>query len=306
MSREAPGEREWLARRFDERRARLHAVAYRMLGSVSDADDAVQETWIRLGQSDVAAIENMDRWLTTVIARICLDVLKARRSRLEGPLDRREGAPDVRVPDPIVSPIGPGDPEHEALLADSVGLALLVVLERLSPAERLAFVLHDMFSVPFAAIAPIIGRSPAAARKLASRARRRVRGEARMPDVDLATQRKAVEAFMAAARDGDFEALVALLDPDVVLRADAGAPLAAMSQEIRGAEAVAGQALSFSRLGLDTRAVVVNGGAGSVTTREGRPVSVAAFTVRRGGKIVEINILADPERLRGLDLASLD
>jgi RNA polymerase sigma factor (sigma-70 family) len=293
MGREAVEEREWLARRFEERRGRLHAVAYRMLGSISDADDAVQETWLRLGQSDASAIENMDGWLTTVVARICLDVLKTRRSRLEEPLD-------VRVPDPIVSAIGPYDPEQEALLADSVGLALLVVLERLSPAERLAFVLHDMFSVPFDAIAPIVGRSPAATRKLASRARRRVRGEARMPDVDLATQQEAVAAFMAAAREGDFEALVALLDPDVALRSDSPAA------EVRGAEAVARQALSFSRLDLDTRPAVVNGGAGAVTSRDGRPLSIAAFTVRRGGKIVEIDIVADPGRLRGLDLSLLD
>jgi RNA polymerase sigma factor (sigma-70 family) len=301
MSRESLDEREWLARRFEERRARLHAVAYRMLGSVSEADDAVQETWLRLGQSDASAIENMDGWLTTVVARICLDVLKTRRTRLEEPLD--EG---VRVPDPIVSPIGPNDPDQEVLLADSVGLALLVVLETLSPAERLAFVLHDMFSVRFEAIAPIVGRSPAATRKLASRARRRVRGEARMPDVDLATQRKAVEAFMAAAREGDFEGLVALLDPDAVLRADGGAPPPGMTREVRGAEAIARQAVSFSRLGLYTRPVVVNGGAGAVTIRDGRPFSIAAFTVRRGGKIVEIDILADPERLRRLELDFLD
>jgi RNA polymerase sigma factor (sigma-70 family) len=306
MSRDELEAREWLARHFEERRARLRAVAYRMLGSVSEADDAVQEAWLRLGESDASAIENMDGWLTTVVARICLDVLKARKSRPEEPLERGEEALDVRMPDPIVSPIGEYDPEHEALLADSVGLALLVVLERLSPAERLAFVLHDMFSVPFDAIAPIIGRSPAAARKLASRARHRVRGEASVSDVDLATQRKAVEAFMAAAREGDFDALVAVLDPEVVLRADSGAPPAAMSREVRGAESVARQALSFSRLDFYTRPAVVNGGAGAVTTRDGRPFSVAAFTVGRGGKIVEINILADSERLSGLDLALLD
>lgn len=297
-------EREWLARRFEERRARLHAVAYRLLGSISEADDAVQETWIRLGRSDASAIENMDGWLTTVVARISLDVLRARKSRLEEPLDR-EDALDVRVPDPIVSRPGQADPEQEALLADSVGLALLVVLERLTPAERLAFVLHDMFSVPFDAIASMVGRSPEAARQLASRARRRVRGEASVSDVDLATQRRAVEAFMAAAREGDFEALVAVLDPEVVLRADSGAPPVAMSQEIRGAGAVARQALSFSRLDVSTRPAVVNGAAGAVSIRDGRPVSVAGFTVSPGGKIVEINILADPERLRGLDLARL-
>jgi RNA polymerase sigma-70 factor (ECF subfamily) len=306
MSREELKEREWLARRFEERRARLRAVAYRMLGSVNKADDVLQEAWIRLGRSDASAIENMDGWLTTVVARICLDVLKARKSRLEEPLDGHEEALDVRVPDPIVSPLGQCDPEQEAILADSVGLALLVVLERLSPAERLAFVLHDMFSVPFDSIASIAGRSPEAARQLASRARRRVRGEARVPDVDLATQRRAVEAFMAAAREGDFEALVALLDPDVVLRADAGAPPDGMSRVVRGAGAVARQALSFSRLDLYTRPAVINGAAGAVTTRDGRPFSVAGFTVCRGGKIVEINILADPERLRGLDLALLD
>jgi RNA polymerase sigma factor (sigma-70 family) len=305
MSREELKEREWLARRFEERRARLHAVAYRMLGSVSEAEDAVQEAWIRLGQSDPSAIENMDGWLTTVVARICLDVLKVRQSRPEEPLERPEEALGVRMPDPIVSPVGQYDPEQEALLADSVGLALLVVLERLSPAERLAFVLHDMFSVPFDAIAPIIGRSPGAARKLASRARGRLRGEATVPDVDLATQQEAVAAFMAAAREGDFDALMAVLDPEVVLRADVGAPPAAMSREIHGARAVARQASSFSRLDLYTRPAVVNGAAGAVTTRDGRPFSVAGFTVRRG-KIVEINILADPERLRRLDLALLD
>lgn len=307
MSRHEPNpidEREWLARRFEERRARLHAVAYRLLGSVSEADDAVQETWIRLGRSDASAIENMDGWLTTVVARISLDVLRARKSRLEEPLDR-EDALDVRVPDPIVSPLEQSDPEQEALLADSVGLALLVVLERLTPAERLAFVLHDMFSVPFDAIASMVGRSPEAARQLASRARRRVRGETSVSDVDLATQRRAVEAFMAAAREGDFEALVAVLDPEVVLRADSGAPPDAMSREIRGAGAVASQALSFSRLDVSTRPAVVNGAAGAVSIRDGRPVSVAGFTVSPGGKIVEINILADPERLRGLDLARL-
>ena len=298
MSSGPTHEHEWLAERFEGERRRLRAVAYRMLGSLSEADDAVQEAWLRLSRSDAAVIENLEGWLTTVVARICLNMLKARRSRREEPLG-------VRVPDPIVSSPEEVDPEHEALLADSVGLALLVVLDTLSPPERLAFVLHDMFAVPFEEIAPIVGRSPAAARQLASRARRRVQGEAPPPDADLAIQNEVVEAFMAAARNGDFEALVAVLDPDVVLRADAGAPPAGMSREVRGAETVAGQAMGFSRLDLYSRPALINGAPGAVTMREGRPFSVAGFTVR-GGRIVEIDILADPERLRRLDLTMLD
>jgi RNA polymerase sigma factor (sigma-70 family) len=298
MDRDRRDERVWLAERFDERRRHLRAVAYRMLGSLNEADDAVQEAWFRLNRSDAAAIENLDGWLTTVVARICLNVLKARRSRPEEPVG-------VRVPDPIVTSVDERDPEQEALLADSVGLALLVVLDTLSPAERLAFVLHDMFAVPFDEIAAVVGRSPAAARQLASRARRRVRGQAPVPDADLAIQQAAVDAFMTAAREGDFEALLAVLDPDVVLRADAGAPPAGMSRVVRGAEAVARQALAFRRLDLYLRPALINGAAGAVSIRDGRPYAVTGFIVR-GGKIVELDILADPERLRRLELTVLD
>jgi RNA polymerase sigma factor (sigma-70 family) len=296
MSREGLSEQEWLAGRFEEHRTRLRAVAYRMLGSLSEADDAVQEAWLRLSRSDAAAIENLGGWLTTVVARVSLTMLKSRRSL-------REEQFGVRVPDPVVSLDEELDPEQEALLADSVGLALLVVLETLEPAERLAFVLHDMFAVPFAEIAPIVGRSPVAARQLASRARRRVRGAAPPPDADLATQREAVGAFIAAAREGDFGALMAVLDPDIVLQADAGARPAGRSQ-VRGAEAVAGQALAFSRLGLRVQPVLINGAPGTVSIRDGRPFAVAGFTVR-GGRVTEIDILADPERLRRLDLTGL-
>src|ERR671922_509592 len=229
-------ERDWLAERFEEQRTRLRAVAYRMLGSLSEADDAVQEAWLRLVRTDASEIENLGGWLTTVVARVSLNMLRSRNVRGEEPLG-------VRVPDPIIDSADGTDPEHEALLADSVGLALLVVLETLTPAERLAFVLHDMFAVPFEEIAPIVERSPGAARQLASRARRRVRRTAPAIDADLATQWEVVDAFLAAAREGDFDALVAVLDPDVVLRADGGAVRAGVSNEVRGARAVAGQAL---------------------------------------------------------------
>ena len=288
-------ERDWLAERFEEHRSGLRAVAYRMLGSLSEADDAVQEAWLRLNRADASEVENLRAWLTTVVARISLNMLRSRNTRREEPLG-------VRVPEPIVDRADGVDPEHEALLADSVGLALLIVLERLSPAERLAFVLHDMFAVPFDEIAPIVDRSPEAARQLASRARRRVQGESQVPDADLKTQRRVVEAFLAAAREGDFDALVALLDPDVVLRADLGA---GGSRELRGAEAVAGQALGYSRLDLRTQPALINGAIGAVTTRDGKVFSVGGMTVR-GGKIVELDFLADPERLRGLDLTILD
>jgi RNA polymerase sigma factor (sigma-70 family) len=291
-------ERDWLAERFQEHRGRLRAVAYRMLGSVTEADDAVQEVWLRLSRADTSQVENLGGWLTTVVARVSLNMLRSRRMRREEPIG-------VHVPEPIVDPAGGIDPEHEALLADSIGLALLVVLETLSPPERLAFVLHDMFAVPFDEIAPIVERSPEAARQLASRARRRVRGEHAVPDADLDTQREVLDAFLAASRDGDFDALVAVLDPDVVLRADLGPLPAAGSREVRGAAAVAGQALSFSRLDLLVQPALVNGAAGAVATLEGEPYSVAGVTVR-GGKIVEIDILADPERLRQLDLTILD
>jgi RNA polymerase sigma factor (sigma-70 family) len=288
-------EREWLAERFEEHRSRLRAVAYRMLGSVSEADDAVQEAWLRLNRSNASDVENLGGWLTTVVARISLNTLRSRESRREQPLG-------VHVPEPIVDRADGTDPEHEALVADSVGLALLVVLETLSPAERLAFVLHDIFAVPFDEIAPIVDRSPEAARQLASRARRRVRAENTAPDADLEAQREVVEAFLAAARDGDFDRLVAALDPDVVLRADFGA---AGSREVRGAAAVAGQAAIYSRLGLVMKPALINGAVGLVTTRNGQPFSVGAFTVRQG-RIVEMDWLADSTRLRELDLTILD
>jgi len=289
---------EWLAERFEEQRPRLRAVAYRMLGSLSEADDAVQETWLRLSRAGAGNVENLSGWLTTVVGRVSLNMLRSRQTRREEPLD-------LRMPEPIVDRVDGTDPEHEALLADSVGLALLVVLETLTPAERLAFVLHDMFAVPFAEIAPIVERSPAAARQLASRARRRVQGEKTVPDADLDRQREVVGAFLAAARDGDFDALVAVLDPDVVVRAEVGAALAGAPREVRGAVAVARQALSYRDTRLAVRPALINGVAGAITTRRGRPVSVGAFTVS-GGKIVAIDILADPARLRGLDLAILD
>jgi RNA polymerase sigma factor (sigma-70 family) len=291
-------EREWLAERFEEDRSRLRAVAYRMLGSLSEADDAVQEAWLRLNRADASKVENLAGWLTTVVARISLNMLRSRNARREEPIG-------VRMPDPIVDRADGTDPEHEALLADSVGLALLVVLETLRPAERLAFVLHDMFAVPFDEIAPIVDRSPEAARQLASRARRRVQGGNTVPDADLDTQREVVDAFLAASRDGDFDALVAVLDPDVVLRADLGPLPGGGSREVRGAAAVAGQALTYSRLGLRVQPALVNGAAGTVSIRDGEPFSVGGVTVR-GGKIVEIDILADPERLRRLDLTMLD
>jgi RNA polymerase sigma-70 factor (ECF subfamily) len=289
---------EWLAQRFEEHRAHLRAVAYRMLGSPSEAEDAVQEAWLRLSRSDTSGVENLGGWLTTIVGRVCLDMLRSRRSRREGPLG-------VHVPDPILSRQDGIDPEHEALLADSVGLALLVVLETLSPAERLAFVLHDMFAVPFEEIAPIVGRSEVAARQLASRARRRVKGATPVPDTDLTSQREVVDAFLAAAHGGDFEALLAVLDPDVVLRSDGGLVRPGLSREVRGARAVAEGALAFSRLVPFAQAALVNGAAGVVAFRRGQPVSVMGFTVR-AGKIVEIDILADPARLRRLDLAVLD
>ncbi len=291
-------ERDWLAERFEEHRTRLRAVAYRMLGSLSEADDAVQEAWLRTSRADTEEVENLGAWLTTVVARVSLNMLRSRNVRREEPLG-------VRVPEPIVDRADGTDPEHEALLADSVGLALLVVLETLSPAERLAFVLHDMFAVPFDEIAPIVDRSPEAARQLASRARRRVRAEHRVPDADLDAQREVVEAFLAAARDGDFDRLVAVLDPNVVLRADLGPVPAGGSREVRGAEEVAGQAVMYSRLGLQMKPALINGAAGLVSMRDGQPFSVGGLTIR-GGKIVEMDILADPERIARLDLTILD
>jgi RNA polymerase sigma factor (sigma-70 family) len=291
-------ERDRLAQRFEENRTHLRAVAYRMLGSVSEADDAVQEAWLRLSRADAGEVDNLRAWLTTVVGRVCLDMLRSRRSRNEEPLG-------PRVPEPLVSAADGPDPEHEALLADSVGLALLVVLETLTPAERLAFVLHDMFAVPFDEIAPVVDRSPAAARQLASRARRRVQGARATPDADLARQREVVDAFLAAARRGDFEALLALLDPDVVLRVDRGAMPGARPREIRGAQTVVEQARGGARLAAAARPAVVNGAAGFVVAPRGRPIAVAGVTVANG-KIVEIDLLADPARLRELDLAVLE
>jgi RNA polymerase sigma factor (sigma-70 family) len=291
-------EHEFLAEQFEEHRSRLRAVAYRMLGSLSEADDAVQETWLRLNRIDSDEVENLGGWLTTVVARVSLNILRSRRSRPEEPLD-------ARMPEPIVDRADGTDPEHEALLADSVGLALLVVLETLNPAERLAFVLHDMFAVPFDEIAPIVDRSPEAARQLASRARRRVQGEKAIPDADLDTQREVVDAFLAAARDGDFEALLEVLDPDVVLRADRGAVAIGSARVVRGAANVARQASAFSRLDIDVRPALVNGAVGTVTLRDGRPFAIAGFTIRNR-RIVEMDVFADPERLSRLDQEILD
>jgi RNA polymerase sigma-70 factor (ECF subfamily) len=288
-------QQEWLATQFEEQRPHLRAVAYRMLGSLSEADDAVQDSWLRLSRADTSDVENLRAWLTTVVARVALNMLRSRRTRREQPLDGH-------LPDPIVDPADGTDPEHEALLADSIGLALLVVLETLTPPERLAFVLHDMFAVPFEQIAPIVERSPEATRQLASRARRRVRGAAPAPDADVDAQFEVVEAFLAAARKGDFDALVAVLDPDVVLRADGGST--GLTQVVRGAEAVAGQALYWAQVDLTIRRALVNGAAGAVTIRHGRPFSVGAFTITNG-RIVEIDFLADPERIAALDLAEL-
>jgi RNA polymerase sigma-70 factor (ECF subfamily) len=269
-----------------------------MLGSLSEADDAVQEAWLRLSRSDTRKVEDLPAWLTTIVARVSLNMLRSRRTRREQPFG-------PHVPEPIVDGADGTDPEHEAILADSVGLALVVVLETLNPAERLAFVLHDMFAVPFEEIAPIVERSPAATRQLASRARRRVQGANTVPDTDLRAQREVVDAFLAAGRDGDFEGLVAVLDPDVVLRQDYGVAGPAVSRVVRGAQKVAGQAVVYGRAGLVMRPALINGAAGIVTFRDGEPFSVGAFTVR-DRKIVEIDFLADPERMRRLDLTILD
>jgi RNA polymerase sigma factor (sigma-70 family) len=292
-------ERDVLADRFEANRTHLRAVAYRMLGSVSEADDAVQEAWLRLSRrSDPDELENLRAWLTTVVARVSLDMLRSRKSRREDPLD-------THMPEPIVSREDGMDPEHEALLADSVGLALQVVLETLTPAERLAFVLHDMFAVPFDEIAPIVDRSPAAARQLASRARRRVQGAAPEPDPDLSRQREVVDAFLAASRGGDFEALLAVLDPDVVLRVDQGALRPGGSRLVRGARSVVGEASRYAHLARFARPALVNGAAGLVVAPAGRPFAVIGFTVARG-RIAEMDILADPKRLAELDLTVLD
>jgi RNA polymerase sigma factor (sigma-70 family) len=291
-------EREWLADRFEEHRPRLRAVAYRMLGSLAEADDAVQDAWLRVSRADAAAVENLGGWLTTVVARICLNMLRARSVR-------REESLEGHLPDPVVSPAGELQPEEEALLADSVGLALLVVLDTLSPAERLSFVLHDMFDLPFEEIAPMVGRSPAAARQLASRARRRVRGaDLPGPDPDLARQREVVDAFFTAARGGDFDALVGLLDPEVVLRADFGARRPGAPRVVRGPAAVARQAFLGAQPAARLHPALVNGAAGVVVTVRGRPRAVMGFTVA-GGRIVEIDAIADPDRVARIAAAVL-
>ncbi len=289
-------EDDWLAERFESHRTHLRAVAYRMLGSLSEADDAVQESWLRLSRADTSSVQNLGGWLTTIIARVCLDMLRARTSRREEPLgasvsygSRADGS----------------DPEHEALLADAVGLALLVVLDTLAPAERIAFVLHDLFAVPFDEIAPIVGRSPTAARQLASRARRRVRGAAMGPDADLIHQRAVVDAYLAASRVGDFAALLAVLDPDVVLRVDRSAVPSGAAREVRGASAVAERALAFARRARFARPALINGAVGIVVAPRGRLMMVLGLTFMRG-KIAAIEVIADPARLRDLDLAVLN
>ena len=290
-------ETEWLADRFEAQRPRLRSVAYRMLGSLTEADDAVQDAWLRASRAGAEEVDNLDGWLTTIVARVCLNMLRTRNRR-------REEIFEEHLPDPIVSPYGERQPEEEALLADSVGLALLVVLDTLSPAERLAFVLHDMFELPFDEIAPMIDRTPEATRQLASRARRRVRGaEVPAPDADVARQRRVVDAFLRAARGGDFDGLVAVLDPDVVLREDLSAKRPV--DLFRGATAVASRARAAAFPGAEVRPVVVNGSPGAVVILRGRPFAVLAFTVR-GDRIVEIGAIAGPERVRRIAAAVLD
>ena len=286
-------QQDWLAERFEQHRPRLRAVSYRMLGSLSEADDAVQEAWLRFNSADTTAVEDLGAWLTTVVARICLNALRSRKARPEEPIG-------PHLPDPIVSAVGAIDPEDEALLADSVGLALLIVLDSLAPAERLAFVLHDVFDVPFEQVAPIVNRSEAATRQLASRARRRL-STAGASDMDVARQWELVDAFLAAAREGDFEGLLKVLDPDVVRRVDAGAMLPGVQPVLRGARAVASGALAFQKLDIVSRRALVNGAPGVVSFAGEKPVSVVGFTIAHG-KIVEMNILVDPDRVRQLDL----
>ena len=286
-------DRDWQAREFEEHRAYLEAVAYRMLGSLSEAEDAVQDSWFRLNRSETNKVENMRGWLTTVVARVCLDMLRTRRAR-------REDLVGAELPEPIVT-LPANGPEDETLLADSVGLALLVVLDTLTPAERLAFVLHDMFGMPFEEVAPIVERSPAATRQLASRARRRVRGATPVPDPDRTRQREVVDAFLAAARNGDFDALLAVLDPDVVFRADRGrSAVSGAPSIVTGAVAVAEQVLARApRFAGFARPAVVNGSAGLIVIPRDRPIAVIGFTVARG-RIAEIDLVADPDKLTAL------
>lgn len=296
-------EHDWLTQRFAEHRGRLTALAYRMLGSRGDAEDAMQESWLRVSRADGGQVENPAGWLTTVVARVCLNMLESRRARREEPAGALP--PEPAELHASLQPASQAGPEDEALLADSVGAALMVVLDTLTPAERLAFVLHDMFAVPFNEIAPIVGRSPEAARQLASRARRRIQGEPVTPDADLGRQREVFDAFLAAARGGDFNALVAVLDPDVVVRIDLGAAGLGMVREVRGAEAAARNALGFAAADMVVLPALINGVAGAVMIRNGKPVSLGAVTVRNG-KVVAIDILADPARLRELDLSVLE
>ena len=287
----------WLAERFEANRSHLRGVAYRMLGSLSDADDAVQEAWIRFSRNDTGEIDNLRAWLTTVVGRVCLNMLRSRKTRPEVSLQ-------THVPDPIVSPETGIDPEQEAVLGDSIGLALIVVLDSLTPAERIAFVLHDIFAVPFDEIAPIVDRTPAAARQLASRARRRVQG-APEPDVDRAGQWVVADAFLAASREGSFDRLLAILDPDIVLRSDGGLAHPELNTYVRGAQAVAEQALTFRRFGATATRILVNGLPGGVAwAPDGSPFAILALTVT-GGRIVAIDILADPERLAKVDLTEV-
>jgi RNA polymerase sigma-70 factor (ECF subfamily) len=288
-------DQEWLAERFEEQRPHLRAVAYRVLGSISEADDALQEAWLRMTRSDTSSVENLQAWFRTIVARVALNMLRARHAKREQPLE-------AGIPDPIISSPDGIDPEHEALLAESVGLALQVVLESLAPAERLAFVLHDVFSVPFDEIGVITGRSATAARQLASRARRRVAGQAPTPDPDVAQQWAVVNAFSAAGEQGDFDALLEVLDPDIVLREDDGTRRPTASLVIRGARAVAERAASFAHLAGQARPALVNGAAGAVVITDGRPFAILGFTVT-DGKIVEIDVLSDPQRLATLDLS---
>jgi len=292
-------ESDWLAEGFEKNRTRLRGVAYRMLGSLAEADDAVQEAWLRLSRSDASGVDNLAGWLTTIVARVCLNVLRSRKTRREEPMG-------VHVPDPVISRADGTSPEDEALLADSVGLALQVVLDTLAPAERLAFVLHDMFDLPFEEIAPLVGRSPAASRQLASRARRRVRGaDVPAPDPDIARQWEVVSAFYAAARRGDLGALVAVLDPDVVLRSDGGAARPDVSVVVHGPADVIGHGLKVHQPSAVLRPALVNGAAGMVATIDGKPVAVVGLTISQG-KVAEIDVIADPDRLLRLNLAVLD
>jgi RNA polymerase sigma-70 factor, ECF subfamily len=292
-------EPDFLTERFEQNRTRLRAVAYRMLGSFAEAEDAVQEAWLRVSKADASGVDNVGAWLTTIVARVCLNALRSRRARREEPMG-------VHVPDPVISKADGASPEDEVLLADAVGLALQVVLEELTPAERLAFVLHDMFGLSFEEIAPVVGRSPAAARQLASRARRRVRGaDVHAPDADIASQREVVEAFFAAAHRGDLDALVAVLDPDVVVRTDGGTAFAELSGVRRGVADVARQTLAIANPAVPKLPVLVNGAAGVIAVLGGQPFGLMAFTVAHG-KVVEMHAIIDPERLRGLSLSVLN